>query len=115
MPSLFAEALSQESPRASWEFPKIGVPYFGDLIIRILPFRVLYWGPLFSETPTSIPVTAEMALIREKGACNGHSEHSVSAAVRNHTKVTVVHVLVIVVILIVLTVSSSCISNHVAV
>ena len=27
-----------------WEFPKIGVPYFGDLIIRILLFRVLYWG-----------------------------------------------------------------------
>ena len=36
----------------TWEFPKIGVPYFGDLIIRILLFRVLYWGPLFSETPT---------------------------------------------------------------
>ena len=35
-----------------WEFPKLGVPYFGDLIIRILLFRVLYWGPLFSETPT---------------------------------------------------------------
>ena len=25
-----------------WEFPQIGVPYFGDLIIRILLFRVLY-------------------------------------------------------------------------
>ena len=25
-----------------WEFPKIGVPYFGVLIIRILLFRVLY-------------------------------------------------------------------------
>ena len=24
---------------------------FGVLIIRILLFRVLYWGPLFSETP----------------------------------------------------------------
>ena len=35
LPSLFAEALSQESPRAAWEFPKIGVPYFGDLIITI--------------------------------------------------------------------------------
>ena len=35
----------------NWEFPKIGVPYFGDLIIRILLFRVLYWGPLFLETP----------------------------------------------------------------
>ena len=25
-----------------WEFPKIGVPYFGVLIMRILLFRVLY-------------------------------------------------------------------------
>ena len=25
-----------------WEFPKIGDPYFGVLIIGILPFRVLY-------------------------------------------------------------------------
>ena len=25
-----------------WEFPKIGVPYFGVLIIRVLPFRVPY-------------------------------------------------------------------------
>ena len=33
------------------EFPKIGVPYFGVLITRILLFRVLYWGPLLSETP----------------------------------------------------------------
>ena len=36
----------------TWEFPKIGEPYLGVLIIRILLFRVLYWGPLFSETPT---------------------------------------------------------------
>ena len=28
------------------------VPYFGILIIRILLLRVLYRGPLFSETPT---------------------------------------------------------------
>ena len=34
-----------------WEFPKIRVPYFGVLIIRILLFGVLYEGPLFSETP----------------------------------------------------------------
>ena len=31
-------------------FRKLGVPYFGVLIIRILLFRV-YWGSLFSETP----------------------------------------------------------------
>ena len=30
---------------------KLGVPYFGILIIRILLCRVLYLGPLFSETP----------------------------------------------------------------
>ena len=28
-----------------------GVPYLGVLIIRILLFKVLYWGPLFLETP----------------------------------------------------------------
>ena len=32
-------------------FRKLGAPYFGVLMIRILLFRVLYWGPLFSETP----------------------------------------------------------------
>ena len=31
-----------------------GVPYFGVLIMRILLFRVLHWGPLFSETPISV-------------------------------------------------------------
>ena len=30
------------NPVAQWEFPKIRVPCFGVLIIRILPFRVLY-------------------------------------------------------------------------
>ena len=34
-----------------WDFPKIRVPYLGVLIISILLFRVLYLGPLFSETP----------------------------------------------------------------
>ena len=29
----------------------VSVPYFGVLTIRILLFRVLYSGPLFSETP----------------------------------------------------------------
>ena len=32
-------------------FRKLGVPYFGVLVTGILLFRVLYWGPLFSETP----------------------------------------------------------------
>ena len=37
-----------------WEFPKIRLPYFGVLVIRILLFRVLYQGPLVSETPKLI-------------------------------------------------------------
>ena len=32
-------------------FRKLGVPYLGVLIVRILLFRVLYLGPLFSEIP----------------------------------------------------------------
>ena len=32
-------------------FRKLGVPYFGVLRIRILLFKVLFSGPLFSETP----------------------------------------------------------------
>ena len=35
--TLHAKCLAQR-----WEFPKIGVPHFGVLKIRILPFRVLY-------------------------------------------------------------------------
>ena len=55
--------MSLEPSKAGWfgrflemafSFRKLGggggVPYFGVLIIRILLFRVLYWGPLFSET-----------------------------------------------------------------
>ena len=36
-------------PNPKWEFPKIRVPYFGALIMWILPLRGLYWGPLFSK------------------------------------------------------------------
>ena len=32
-------------------FQKIGVPHLGVLTIRILLFKVAYYGPLFSETP----------------------------------------------------------------
>ena len=35
----------------SGSFRKLGVPYLGVLIMRILLCRVLYSGPLFSETP----------------------------------------------------------------
>ena len=37
-----------------WEFPKIRGTVFGVRIIRILLFRVLYKGSLFSESPKSI-------------------------------------------------------------
>ena len=39
------------NPTSYGSFRKLGVPYFGVLTIRILLFRVLYWGPPFSETP----------------------------------------------------------------
>ena len=39
---------------------KLGVPYFGVLIIRILLCRVLYWGPLLSETPTWDPTVEDL-------------------------------------------------------
>ena len=48
-------------------FRKLGVPYFGVLIIRILLFRVLYWGPLFSETPIYIYIYTHGFLAR--GSC----------------------------------------------
>ena len=32
-------------------FRKLGIPYFRAVIVRILLSRVLYWGPLSSETP----------------------------------------------------------------
>ena len=37
-------------------FPKIRVSYFGIIIKRILLFRVLYSGPLFSESPIRVPL-----------------------------------------------------------
>ena len=43
------EALEPLSSNGS--FRKLGVPYLGVLKIRILLFKVLYKGPLFSETP----------------------------------------------------------------
>ena len=45
-----------------WEFPKIEVPYFGALIIRILLLGVLYQGPLFSETPMCHVIQAQFSL-----------------------------------------------------
>ena len=41
-----------------WE---IGVPYFGVLIIRTLLVRVLYSGPLFSETPVYRELQAKLS------------------------------------------------------
>ena len=34
-----------------WEFPKIGIPYIGVIIIRILPFRVLYYIKVTGTVP----------------------------------------------------------------
>ena len=48
--SLNPQSLSTCSTNPKWEFPKIGV----------LLFRVLYWGPLFSETPKSLSQTCCM-------------------------------------------------------
>ena len=42
-----------------WEFPKMGVPYFGGLIRRILLFRVLHWDALFLESPRCTLSTAK--------------------------------------------------------
>ena len=39
-------------------FGKLGYLNFGVLIIRILLFRVLYLGPLFSETSKSQPLAS---------------------------------------------------------
>ena len=37
-------------------FRKLGAPYFG--VLMILLFRVLNWGPLFTETPICMYVSA---------------------------------------------------------
>ena len=50
--TLLGSALNA-SAYTDMEFPKIWGTLFGILIARILLFRVLYKGPLFSETPTS--------------------------------------------------------------
>ena len=48
-----AARLSLKEKRLTmWDFPKIGVPYFGVLITRILLFRVLYIRvPYFRKPP----------------------------------------------------------------
>ena len=61
------------NPGDTWDFPKIRAPYFGVLIIRILLFRVLYWGPLFSETPPPPPASATAAPADEVGGCHDNS------------------------------------------
>ena len=47
-------------------FRKLGIPYFGVIITRILLFRVLYWGPLFSETPICDSETNKTELERPR-------------------------------------------------
>ena len=43
-------------PNSIWDFPKIRVPYFGVLIIRILLFRVLY----FRKPPYTLALKVPM-------------------------------------------------------
>ena len=47
------DAITPERFTLNGSFGKLGVPYFVVLIIRILLFRVLNLGPLFSTTPTT--------------------------------------------------------------
>ena len=37
-----------------WGFPKLGVPFMGRPIIRIVVFGGPYWGPLFWKLPHSL-------------------------------------------------------------
>ena len=58
------------NPKLIGEFPKIRVPYLGVPVIRILLFRVLYWGALFSETLIVLQVRKfEAPLARSKTPC----------------------------------------------
>ena len=53
-----------------WEFPKTRGTLFWGSLIRILLFQVLYWGPLFSETPISLsPVSGPSASMAPKPDC----------------------------------------------
>ena len=47
------EIVGIQGPKPRGSFRRLGVPYFGFLMRRILLFRVLYYGPLLSETPMS--------------------------------------------------------------
>ena len=58
-------ALSPINPRRDGSFGKLGVPYFGVLIIRILLFRVLYKGPLFSETPRCLMISYVLRFVHD--------------------------------------------------
>ena len=49
-------------------FRKLGVPYFGVLIIKILLFRVLYLGPLFSNSHTGLGVFEGLGVAGLRGA-----------------------------------------------
>ena len=50
-----ALSFSGASSGSRWFFfRKLGVPYFGILVMGFLLFRVLYLGPLFSGNPPDI-------------------------------------------------------------
>ena len=52
-----------------WEFPKIGVHYFGALILRILLFRVLYY-----ELPNDASKIARISnpILKSQAPVGGH-------------------------------------------
>ena len=55
-------------------FRKLGGPYLGVLVIRILLFRVLYWGPLFSETHKYLrSLTRNLHSVEGSGTVNASS------------------------------------------
>ena len=51
-------------------FRTLGGTLFGVLTIRILLFRVLYWGPLFSETPMYVCMYVHISYVNKPPA--GH-------------------------------------------
>ena len=50
-------------------FRKLGVPYFGVLIKRILLFGVLYWVPYFRKLPFQVNFRKKLQEIASGDAC----------------------------------------------
>ena len=52
LPRSVVAGVNRRVQEYTWEFPKVRSTLFGGPEKRIPLFRVLYYGPLFSETPT---------------------------------------------------------------